>query len=136
MSEETMAMDRIDDAEEENGRPEEDFGALFEKESKMPGRLTPGQKIKTTVISVSGDLVYVDLGGKSEGAISLSEFVREDGTAAVAEGDQVEAFFLVRTKRREAPHHAHSRLFDAGRGRYPRCVPRRPPRHGKGEEPR
>ncbi len=94
MSEETMAMDKIDGTEEENIRPEEDFGALFEKESKMPGRLTPGQKIKTTVISVSGDLVYVDLGGKSEGAINLSEFVKEDGTPAVAEGDQVEAFFL------------------------------------------
>ncbi len=94
MSEETMAMDRVDDVEEENGRPEEDFGALFEKESKMPGRLTPGQKIKTTVISVSGDLVYVDMGGKSEGAIGLSEFVKEDGTGGVAEGDEVEAFFL------------------------------------------
>ena len=94
MSEETVAADRIDDESEENGRPEEDFGALLEKESKMPGRLAPGQKIKTTVISVSGDLVYVDMGGKSEGVIGLSEFAREDGTGGVAEGDQVEAFFL------------------------------------------
>ncbi len=94
MSEETTAMDKIDGAEEEDVRPEEDFGALLEKESKMPGRLAPGQKISTTVISVSGDLVYVDLGGKSEGAINLSEFLREDGTTAVAEGDRVEAFFL------------------------------------------
>ena len=94
MSEETMAMERIDDDGEANGRPEEDFGALLERESKMPGRLAPGQKIKTTVISVSGDLVYVDMGGKSEGVIGLSEFAREDGTGGVAEGDQVEAFFL------------------------------------------
>jgi len=94
MSEETMAMERIDDDGEANGRPEEDFGALLERESKMPGRLAPGQKIKTTVISVSGDLVYVDMGGKSEGVIGLSEFAREDGTSGVHEGDQVEAFFL------------------------------------------
>ena len=46
----------------------------------MPGRLEPGQKIKTTVISISGDMVYVDLGGKSEGVINLSEFMKEDGS--------------------------------------------------------
>jgi small subunit ribosomal protein S1 len=94
MSDETMAMESIDDDGGENARPEEDFGALLEKESKMPGRLAPGQRIKTTVISVSGDMVYVDMGGKSEGVIGLSEFAREDGTGGVRAGDQVEAFFL------------------------------------------
>jgi small subunit ribosomal protein S1 len=93
MSEETMATGMID-ASPEEGRPEEDFAALLEKESRMPGRLEPGQKIKTTVISISGDMVYVDLGGKSEGVISLSEFAKEDGTCAVQEGDEVDAFFL------------------------------------------
>jgi small subunit ribosomal protein S1 len=94
MSEEIVATGMIDDPVEEGGRPEEDFAALFEKESRMPGRLDPGQKIKTTVISVSGDMVYVDLGGKSEGVINLSEFMKEDGTCVVQPGDEVEAFFV------------------------------------------
>ncbi len=94
MSEETVATGMIDDPIDEVARPEEDFAALFEKESRMPGRLEPGQKIKTTVISISGDMVYVDLGGKSEGVISLSEFTKEDGTCVVQPGDEVDAFFL------------------------------------------
>ena len=93
MAEETLATETID-AGEESVRQEEDFAALFEKESRMPERLEPGQKIKTTVISISGEMVYVDLGGKSEGVIDLAEFTKEDGVCAVHEGDEVDAFFL------------------------------------------
>ena len=60
----------------------------------MPERLEPGQKIKTTVITVSGEMVYVDLGGKSEGVIDLSEFMKEDGTYNVREGQEIVAYFL------------------------------------------
>lgn len=94
MVEETMATENVNETEAENPAQEEDFAALFEKESRVPERLDPGQKIKTTVISISGDQVYVDLGGKSEGTIDLSEFVRDDGTCSVKEGDEVEAYFL------------------------------------------
>jgi small subunit ribosomal protein S1 len=92
MLEETVATEKTDAGEDP--RPEEDFAALFEKESRMPERLEPGQKIKTTVITISGDMVYVDLGGKSEGVIDLSEFVRGEGEVNVHEGDEVEAFFV------------------------------------------
>jgi small subunit ribosomal protein S1 len=94
MADETMVTEETQVVAEEVSASEEDFAALFEKESKMPGRLDPGQKIKTTIITISGDQVYVDLGGKSEGAIDLNEFVREDGTYSVKEGDEVEAYFL------------------------------------------
>jgi small subunit ribosomal protein S1 len=91
MSEETVAAGTVAG---ESPMMEEDFAALFEKESRMPERLDPGQKIKTTVISISGEMVYVDLGGKSEGVIDLSEFQKEDGTIAVQEGQEIEAYFL------------------------------------------
>jgi small subunit ribosomal protein S1 len=94
MVEDTMETEKTYDVVEESVSAEEDFAALFEKESKMPGRLDPGQKIKTTIITISGDQVYVDLGGKSEGAIDASEFIKEDGTYSVKEGDEVEAYFL------------------------------------------
>ncbi len=93
MSEETLEK-ITDGAAPQDIAPEEDFAALFEKESPMPGRLDPGQKIKARVISISGEVVYVDLGGKSEGVIDLSEFQNEDGTHAVQEGQEVEAFFV------------------------------------------
>ncbi len=81
-------------AEEKEAEPEESFAELFTKESKMPGRLDPGQKVKARVISISGDAVYVDLGGKSEGVIDLAELTGEDGNVTVNIGDQIEAFFV------------------------------------------
>ena len=71
----------------------EDFAAMLEK-SNMGARLSPGQKVKAKVVSVSEDLVYIDLGGKSEGAVDLAEFMDEDGTNNVREGDEIEAFFV------------------------------------------
>jgi small subunit ribosomal protein S1 len=91
MSEETVAAGTVAG---ENPVMEEDFAALFEKESRMPERLDPGQKIRTTVISISGEMVYVDLGGKSEGVIDLGEFQKEDGMTSVREGQEIEAYFL------------------------------------------
>jgi len=79
---------------EEASEPEESFAELFTKESKLPGRLEPGQKVKTRVISVVGDAVYVDLGGKSEGVIDLAELMADDGTSTVKAGDEIEAFFV------------------------------------------
>ena len=81
-------------AVEEPTEPEESFAELFTKESKLPGRLDPGQKVKTRVISILGDAVYVDLGGKSEGVIDLAELTGEDGNVTVAVGDEIEAFFV------------------------------------------
>jgi len=73
---------------------EESFASMFEKSGDMDWRLEPGQKVKSTVISISGDLAYIDLGGKSEGAIDVSEFRDEEGTYHLKVGDEVEAFFL------------------------------------------
>ncbi|MBS1234307.1 MAG: ribosomal protein, partial [Nitrospirae bacterium] len=57
-------------------------------------RLAPGQKVKARVVSISGDLVYIDIGGKSEGVIDLEEFREKDGSVRIEEGEEVEAFFL------------------------------------------
>lgn len=77
------------------GAPEEEsFAVLLEKNGAVSERLAPGQKVRARVISISGDDVYIDLGGKSEGIITLSEFIDENGICAVREGDVVDAFFL------------------------------------------
>ncbi|OGW25578.1 MAG: hypothetical protein A2X59_05780, partial [Nitrospirae bacterium GWC2_42_7] len=73
---------------------EESFADLLEKSPFLPERLRPGQKIKTRIISISGDQVYIDLHGKSDGAIDLSEFTNEDGTVYAKKGDEIDAFFL------------------------------------------
>lgn len=76
------------------GDREESFASLLEKNDHAERRLSPGQKVKARVVSISGDLVYIDVGGKSEGTISLGEFSDGEGNVTIAEGDEIEAFFV------------------------------------------
>jgi len=76
-----------------NNEAEENFETLFKESSTLPGRLEPGQKVKSTVVGISGDLVYIDLGGKTEGAVEVKEFLDEAGDCRVKAGDEVEVFF-------------------------------------------
>lgn len=73
---------------------EESFAALLEKNGTASEKLRPGQKVRAKVISISGDAVYIDLGGKSEGMIALNELVGENGICRVSEGDIVDAYFV------------------------------------------
>jgi len=75
------------------GEQEENFAAMLDQYC-MGKRLYPGQKVSAKVVSISGALVYIDLGGKSEGAVDLSEFIDKEGVAGVREGDKIEAFFV------------------------------------------
>ncbi len=72
----------------------ENFAELLEKSSGLQERLSPGQKVRASVVSVSGDLVYIDLGGKSEGVIDLAELTNEDGSCSVRAGDEIEAYYV------------------------------------------
>lgn len=95
MTDETHEGQPVDTATPgEEDSQEESFAALFEKDSKLPGRLDPGQKITSTIVSISGDFVYVSLGGKSEGVIDISELRDEEGRCTVNVGDQVDSYFV------------------------------------------
>ncbi len=78
----------------ENKEQEESFAELLEKSAGRSDRLRPGQKVRARVVSISGDLVYIDLGGKSEGTIDLKELTDKDGNTVVKEGDEIDAFFV------------------------------------------
>lgn len=77
----------------EGGEQEENFASLF-GQTRMAERLYPGQKVRAKVVWISGEIVYIDLGGKSEGAVDLSEFIDEEGVPSVREGDEIEASFV------------------------------------------
>lgn len=77
----------------------ESFAKLFEEsEARASTKLRPGQRITARVISVSGDHIYIDLGGKTEGIVYTSEFTDEDGTVKVAAGDEVSVSFVTRSE--------------------------------------
>jgi small subunit ribosomal protein S1 len=73
---------------------QESFAELLEKSSSRKSRLFPGQRVKAKVVGVTSELVYIDLGGKSEGVIDISEFRDENGAIAVKDGDMIEASFV------------------------------------------
>ncbi len=69
------------------------FAALFEASTETAQKVElggEGQIVTGVVVQVNRDTVVVDIGGKSEGVISLSEF--SEGAAAVKPGDKVDVF--------------------------------------------
>ena len=56
--------------------------------------LEPGQKISTTIISISKDSVFLDLNAKSEGILPLTDIQDEDGTLTAHEGDSIDVYFI------------------------------------------
>lgn len=71
------------------------FEALFsQSEEKTLKKLSPGQKIKATVVGIDGETVFLDVGTKSEGIVEASEFIDENGELSVSTGDQVEVYCL------------------------------------------
>jgi len=73
---------------------EQNFADLLEESYEEPVVLEPGQKVKATVVRISKDWVFIDLGGKSEGCFSVSEVSEGDAGVTLKEGDSVEAYFL------------------------------------------
>jgi small subunit ribosomal protein S1 len=71
------------------------FAAMFESAETGTGNTDLGGEGQITagiVVQINRDTVVVDIGGKSEGVISLDEFRGSDGTTTVKAGDKVDVF--------------------------------------------
>jgi small subunit ribosomal protein S1 len=67
------------------------FAELFEQSSQTPGaRFSPGERVTGTIVKISKETVFVDLGGKSEGTADLKEFLDEEENPTVHEGEEIE----------------------------------------------
>ncbi|MBF9016008.1 MULTISPECIES: 30S ribosomal protein S1 [unclassified Oceanispirochaeta] len=73
---------------------EEDFAALFEDSYSAIESMEPGQAIETDIVSISGDSIFLQLSGKSEGVLEKEELTDKDGTLSVKEGDRIKVYFL------------------------------------------
>ena len=69
----------------------ESMDQLFDESLKCP---TEGDVLKGTVVHVGKEHVMLDIGGKSEGRISINEFQDADGHVSVKVGDQVDAILV------------------------------------------
>ena len=53
-----------------------------------------GQEVETSVVQISSDTVFIDLGLKSEGFVDKAEFIDADGNCTVKEGDKIKVYFV------------------------------------------
>lgn len=74
---------------------DESFSALFEAETSGQGRqrtqLRAGQRIQGTVVAITGDTVFVDVGGRIEAHLARNEVLDKDGEPTVSVGDTIKA---------------------------------------------
>lgn len=73
---------------------EENFADLLENSISGINRFEPGQLIEADIVSISGDCIFLQLSGKSEGQLDAAELMDKDGNLTVNEGDLIKAFFL------------------------------------------
>ena len=73
----------------------ESFADLFnQEETKKLRHFTPGQKVTATLISISGESAFLDVGGKSEGVLDSSELKNDAGEITALPGDRLDVYFL------------------------------------------
>ncbi len=78
----------------------EEFSQMLELYDSSFRNIAEGEVVKGTVLKVSNSEIVVDVGYKSEGVISVSEFLDEAGEITVQAGDVVDVL-LERTEDRE-----------------------------------
>lgn len=83
-----------DDMENNDAAGEESFAELLAKSLVDAGRLEPGQKVEATVLKITGDWIFVDVGQKGEGVVDKKELLDADGQLKVAEGERIPVYFL------------------------------------------
>ena len=68
----------------------EDFAAMFAAQEAGTVRLQPGQKVTGTIITITGDSVFVDVGIKLDGIMDRKDILDAEGNESVAPGDSIE----------------------------------------------
>lgn len=71
---------------------DEDFESLLNETFEAKSSLREGRIVRGEVIHIGKDNVVIDVGYKSEGEISLSEFIDAKGDVSVKVGDSVDIF--------------------------------------------
>lgn len=81
--------------QQETDELQEDFAALFEASQKgQDSRIASDTKIEGTIVTIGEEWVFVDIGGKSEGAIAREELLDENRELSVRLGDTVTAYVV------------------------------------------
>jgi small subunit ribosomal protein S1 len=112
---------RFTDMDEEHDQGSQgEFAELFQDSLR---ELQPGDVVKGVVVQINQDIVLVDVGHKSEGCISVNEFIDENGELTVKVGDEVRVLFergenergyIVLSRKKAESQAAWEKIADAG----------------------
>ena len=73
--------------------PTEDFATMFEASVKAK-RFDRGQMIEGTIVGIGPEVAFVDVGGKGEATVEVSELKDDDGRLEVKVGDRIQAMVV------------------------------------------
>jgi len=73
--------------------PDDDFAALFEA-SLTTKRIAEGETVQGVIVAIGPEVAFVDVGGKGEATIEISELKDDDGVLEAAVGDRIEAMVV------------------------------------------
>lgn len=73
--------------------PDEDFAAMFEA-SFQAKRFERGQTVEGTIVAIGPEVALVNVGGKGEALIEISELKNSEGVLEVATGDRIQAMVV------------------------------------------
>jgi small subunit ribosomal protein S1 len=78
----------------DNNQTSESFADLFKDIGITRKQLSPGQKIRAKVVGIAQDIVFLDIGEKSEGFVDRKELEDNEGNVTIKPGDTLEVYFL------------------------------------------
>ena len=73
---------------------DESFADLFQAKTVSRPTMKPGDRIEATVVGISGENIFLDVGAKSEGVLAAAELRNEAGELTVGIGDRVRVYLL------------------------------------------
>jgi len=65
---------------------EDTFADLFQEKSITQEKLQPGDKVNAVVAGISGENIFLDVGGKSEGVLLATELRNDEDELTVVVG--------------------------------------------------
>ena len=78
-----------------NSGQEKSFAELLEESAKDRSTgLRPGQALEAEIVNITGEWVFLNLDGKTEGYLERKEILDETGNPTVKEGDSIRVYFL------------------------------------------
>jgi small subunit ribosomal protein S1 len=70
------------------------FSELLNETNLTPQHFSVGEKINTTIVKITSEWIFLDLGAKSEGYLDKKELMDEEGNLTAKEGDAITAYFV------------------------------------------